>query len=101
VFVPAAAVETGGSQWKNGVLVHEMVHALDLAAGHYDQNEPVRERRAVFMQNIWRTHTGAELRTSYHDRFATLDFQNATKSNTVPKYLGYIFSRSDLPPPVR
>ncbi len=35
---------------KNGMLVHELVHALDLASGRYHRDSSVRERRVVFLQ---------------------------------------------------
>ncbi len=32
------------------MLVHELVHALDLASGRYHRDSSVRERRVVFLQ---------------------------------------------------
>jgi len=98
-FVPLSALQTGHGQWKNGVLVHELVHALDLATGHWNGDSSVRERRATFMQNLWRRDVGAPLRESYHGRFATLDYQHAAREGTITEYVGYILTRSDFPKP--
>jgi hypothetical protein len=59
----------------------------------------VRERRAVFMQNVWRAHLGRKLPTDYHGRFATLDYQDAARRGAVGELARYIFTRSDFPPP--
>jgi hypothetical protein len=97
VFVPRAALEIGGPRWPSGLLVHELVHALDLASGRYNRDYRVRERRATFMQNVWRSHVGSRLRTSYHGEFATLDYQYAARHGTIAQYAEYIFTRADFP----
>jgi hypothetical protein len=99
IFVPRSAVEPGSSRWKSGLLAHELVHALDLTSGRYNRDYTVRERRAVFIQNIWREHVGHPLRVSYHRAFATLDYQYASAHGQVTEYLHYLFSRADFPPP--
>jgi hypothetical protein len=99
VFVPAEAVVPGMGSWKSGTLVHELTHAIDLANGRYNPEVSVRERRATFMQNVWRSHTGAALRTSYHGRFPTLDYQEALRRGVVEEYAHHIFTRSDFPAP--
>ena len=99
VYVMRSGVQPGTRRWKNGLLVHELVHALDLATGRYHADGPVRERRAVFMQNVWRSEQGYPLRVDYHDRFATLDYQEAVKHGALARYAEYIFTRADFPPP--
>jgi hypothetical protein len=99
VYVPPDAVEPGKLHWKSGTLVHELTHAIDLANGRYSPTVTVRERRASFVQNAWRSHTGAALRTSYHGRFPTLDYQEALKHGAIDEYARYIFTRSDFPEP--
>jgi hypothetical protein len=99
VFVPPEAVDQRSSRWKDGTLVHELVHALDLSSGRYDRDVTVRERRAVFMQNVWRAHLGRKLRADYHGQFATLDYQEAARQGSVGQIARYIFTRSDFPPP--
>ena len=54
IYIPRHAVEPGSPRWKSGLLVHELVHALDLIEGRYHPSDPVRERRATFVQNVWR-----------------------------------------------
>ena len=99
VYVMRSGVQPGTRRWKNGLLVHELVHALDLAAGRFHADGPVRERRAVFVQNVWRSELGYPLRADYHDRFATLDYQEAAKKGALARYAEYIFTRADFPPP--
>ena len=78
---------------------HELVHAHDIAYGQYARENPVRERRAVFMQNVWRARLGTPLRPTYHGRFDTLDYQDALRRGTLSELEDYIFNRSDFPPP--
>ena len=99
IYVPPDVVETRSTHWKDGLLVHELVHALDLAYGRYDRSDRVRERRAVFFQNVWRAGLRYKLRTAYHGRFATLDYQEAVRLGTLADLERYIFTRSDFPPP--
>ena len=97
IYVMQSAVEPGSSRWKSGLLVHELVHALDLATGRYNRNWILRERRAVFVQNIWRTHVGFRLRDSYHGKIPTLDYQLASRRGSIPEYLDYVYTRNDFP----
>jgi len=99
VYIPQAALEPGSPRWRSGLLVHELVHALDLASGRYNRDYTVRERRATFMQNLWRHDVGSRLRVSYHGRFATLDYQFASEHGEIAAYAGYIFARADFPKP--
>lgn len=98
VFVPPNAVDPTNSH-KSGVLVHELTHAIDLAYGRYNKDATVRERRAVFIQNVWRAKVGGLLRTSYHDRFPTFDYQEAVRKSAIDEYARYIFTRSDFSSP--
>ena len=97
VYLPPGAVEPGDTNWKSGTLAHELTHAVDLANGRYDRDVKLRERRATFMQNLWRSHSGYTLRTSYHKRFPTLDYQEAVKRGDLDEYARFIFTRSDFP----
>jgi hypothetical protein len=97
VYIPLSALEPGASRWKSGLLVHELVHALDLATGRYNRDYTIRERRATFMQNLWRTHVGFKLRVSYHGRFATLDYQYASRHAAIDRYADFVFTRADFP----
>lgn len=99
VYVPPEAVEPGERFWKSGTLVHELTHAIDLANGRYSPTTSIRERRATFMQNVWRARTGYTLRTSYHERFPTLDYQEAARRGSMDEYARYIFTRPDFPAP--
>ena len=98
VYLNRDAVDDGSSHWNGGVLVHELVHALDLSTGRYNPDVRLRERRAVFMQNVWRQRVGYPLRSSYHGRFATVDYQRAAKHGEIADYGRYLFTRPDFPP---
>ena len=99
IYIPQSAIVPGSERWRSGLLVHELVHGLDLATGRYNRDYAVRERRAVFLQNIWRERTAFSLRTSYHAVFPTMDYQYAKSLGLTANYLEYIFSRSDFPAP--
>lgn len=99
IFIPQSAVEPGSHRWNSGLLAHELVHALDFATGRYHRDYTVRERRATFIQNIWRHQVNSPLRTTYHGRFPTMDYQYASKQGTIADYAEYIFSREDFPKP--
>ncbi|MBI4526795.1 MAG: hypothetical protein HY695_23610 [Deltaproteobacteria bacterium] len=99
IFIPESAVKPDSARWKGGLLVHELVHALDLASGRYNRDYTVRERRAVFVQNIWRHHVGYRLRVSYHGAFATMDYQFASERGAIAEYMNFILRRNDFPEP--
>ena len=99
IYIPQSAVEPGSSRWKSGLLVHELVHALDFATGRYNRNWMLRERRAVFLQNVWRARVGFRLRDSYHGKFPTVDYQFAAQQGSIAEYLDYLYSRNDFPKP--
>ena len=44
------------------------------------------------------SHTGAALRTSYHGKFPTLDYQVAVRRGVLAEYVRDIFTRSGFPP---
>ncbi len=58
----------------------------------------VRERRAVFVQNLWRARVGFPLRVAYHGQFPTLDYQYAASKGAIPAYANYVLTRADFPP---
>ena len=97
IFIPKSAVELGGPRWNSGLLVHELVHTLDLTTGRYNRDYTIRERRATFIQNVWRHRVGSQLRVSYHGKFATLDYQYALEHGTIAQYADYVFTRADFP----
>ena len=99
VYIQTVDVEPHDAAWKQGDLVHELVHAVDLAYGRYHADDTVRERRAVFLQNVWRARFGSSLRSTYHGRFATMDYQDAKRRGILNEYGQYIFTRADFPSP--
>lgn len=91
-------VDPSHKSFRFGTLPHELVHATDYTYGHFHQERQYRERRGVFVENIWRDMVGHPLRTNYHNRFDTLDYQKAKAQGEVETILRrYIFQRSDLP----
>jgi hypothetical protein len=99
VYIQVVDVDSRSAIWNQGVLVHELVHAVDLAYGRYHPDDTVRERRAVFLQNVWRARFGNSLRSTYHGHFATTDYQDAKRRGMLNEYARYIFTRADLPSP--
>ena len=97
IHLPPWGVDMASKRWSNGLLVHELTHALDLATGRYHPDNRVRERRAVFIQNLWRDRVGAALRVDYHGYFPTLDYQEAKRQRRIDEYVGYVFTRNDFP----
>jgi hypothetical protein len=82
LYLNPEALRPGAKRYRNGTLVHELVHAVDLAYGQYNADYAVRERRAVFMQNLARELNGYKLRGSYHERFPTRHYQEAKTAGT-------------------
>ncbi|NOQ14432.1 MAG: hypothetical protein GQ583_08160 [Methyloprofundus sp.] len=83
--------------YNSGTLIHELVHAHDLAYGKYNSNYTIREKRAVFFQNIWRDTHSKTLRTDYHERFETNEYQNAKQAGKLNKFVNYYFTHNDIP----
>jgi hypothetical protein len=87
-----------------GTFVHELVHARDLAYGLYNSNVKIRERRAVFFENMWRDEQGELLRPKYRGKYATLDYQKAVQAdkdghpNGVAAVTAYLLFHNDFPP---
>jgi hypothetical protein len=99
VYIQTVDLDPRNAAWKQGDLVHELVHAVDLAYGRYHADDTVRERRAVFLQNVWRARFRSALRSTYHGRFATTDYQDAKRRGIVNEHGQYIFTRADFPSP--
>lgn len=97
IYVHPDRVNPKHKSYESGVLTHELVHALDLAYGRYHSDGKVRERRAVFFQNVWRDHIGYKLRENYHGRFSTTDYQKAKSTNKIKDYVQWILSQNGLP----
>ena len=83
--------------YSSGTLIHELVHAHDLAYGQYSGDYSIREKRAIFFQNIWRHLQARKFRSHYHRRFKTVEFQEALNSKTVEEFVSYFFSYDDIP----
>ena len=92
IFINPDRIDPEHRSYRNGTLAHEFVHALDLAYGRYHRDYEVRERRAVFVQNIWRDLQEYKLRKSYHGRFPTREYQAARRNGTIQNILDRIFT---------
>ncbi len=97
IFINKNRITREHKTYKSGTLIHEFVHAVDLIGGKYHGDYKIRERRAIFFQNIWRSLHGKTLRADYHDRFKTLDYQNALRENSLEKFVNDYFSSNALP----
>ncbi|GAB6905884.1 hypothetical protein DESC_590149 [Desulfosarcina cetonica] len=52
IYINTDRITRTDKTYKRGVLIHELVHAYDLSDGKYHRSYPIREKRAVFFQNI-------------------------------------------------
>lgn len=87
-------VSPWGFLYKRGTLAHELVHALDRTYGRSHPNRQVRERRAVFVTNIWRDARGWYVAESYNGEFETLDYQRAKSQGAIQRCLDLILTVS-------
>jgi hypothetical protein len=89
MYLTLANVNPYWSESKRGVLVHEFMHAVDLAYGRIHVDPLVAERRAVFMENVWRDAHGWILSEWYHDQrlgsFETLEYQRAKRQGVIAR----------------
>lgn len=98
IYINVDRVLPSEKTYKRGTLIHELVHALDLVMGKYHHNYLVREKRAIFFQNIWREAHNKTLRSHYHNRFKTKEYQKALKKDEVDGFVDYYFKHNDVPP---
>lgn len=97
IYINPERIQLSSPSYAGGTLIHELVHAVDLASGRYHDDYRIREKRAVFFQNIWRNSQGKSLRRHYHNRFATLEYQQHALGNSIQSFVDYYFSLNDIP----
>ena len=97
VYINVNRITVKHKSYRSGVLMHELVHGFDDLYGLDNRDYSIRERRAVFFQNVWRTQHGKKPRHSYHKRFATLDYQSAKKAGLLDHYVQYMLHHNNLP----
>lgn len=97
VYINPDRVDPNNRTFGRGTLVHELVHALDLAKGQYNTDYMVREKRAVFFENIWRESHGHSLRDSYSGRFPTQEYQSKKASGRIAQFVDYYYRKNDIP----
>jgi len=98
IFINPLRVNKAHRSYRSGVLMHELGHGLDLAKGNYHGDYQFRERRAVVFQNIWRASIGHKLRTTYADRFSTLEYQVMEGDDeAITSWIDYYLENPDLP----
>ena len=97
IFINVNRINPSHKSYKNGTFIHEIVHALDLAKGNYNKDYSIREKRAVFFQNIWREKHRTKLRKDYHGRFKTLEYQNGITNGNISKFVDYYFNNNGIP----
>lgn len=97
IFINEHRIIKTHKSYRSGTLIHELVHAVDLVKGNYNGDYVIREKRAVFFQNIWRDKLGKSLRKSYHKRFSTDEYQNAIRDGGVTYFVRHYLSNNDLP----
>lgn len=97
IYINAHRITQTHKTYNSGTLIHELVHAYDLANGQYHSDYPIREKRAVFFQNIWRDTHSKELRAEYHGRFETNEYQEAKKLGKLNQFVKYYYAHNDVP----
>lgn len=87
IYLTLANVNPYWSESKRGMLPHELVHGVDLVYGRLHPDRLVRERRAVFMENVWRDVHGWPICERYFDgkiaSFETLEYRRAKKQGAT------------------
>ena len=97
IYINKNRINQNHKSYRSGTLIHELVHAYDLANGKYNRKYPIREKRAIFFQNIWRDTHSKKLRTHYHRRFETKEYQRAKNADKLNQFFEYYFTHNDLP----
>lgn len=97
IYLNPNRISKENKTYKKGILIHELVHALDLVSGHYNSDYIIREKRAVFFQNIWRDMNLIKLRSDYHGRFKTQEYEYMKKKGKVDMMVNYCLSHDDIP----
>ena len=97
IYINPKRIDPSHKSYSSGTLIHELVHALDLTSKRYHRDYVVREKRAVFFQNIWRQAHQREFREHYHWRFTTDEYQQAQKTGNIDDFIDYFFTYDDLP----
>ena len=97
IYINPKRISATDKTYSHGTLIHELVHALDLVNDHYHEDYVIREKRAVFFQNIWREAHGKRLRKHYHKKFDTLEYQQASENGRIGEFVEYYFTHDDLP----
>lgn len=97
IYINTNRITKTHKSYTSGTLIHELVHASDLANGKYHSSYPIREKRAIFFQNIWRNTHSKKLRTNYHGRFKTDEYQKAIKSGKIKQFVSHYFEYNDTP----
>ena len=97
IYINPSRILRSDKTYSHGTLIHEFVHALDMVSNRYHEDHVIREKRAVFFQNIWREAHGRRLRKHYHKKFETREYQQALEKNQVSEVVDYMFNHDDLP----
>lgn len=97
IFIVPGLIDPNDHNYGRGTLVHELVHAVDLAKGLYNREYPLREKRAGFFENIWREAHDYPLRTNYADRFPVIEYQVAKSAGGIEDFIEHYYNNNDVP----
>ena len=97
IYINVNRITPSHKSYKSGTFIHEIAHAVDLANGNYNKDYSLREKRAVFFQNIWRKKHNKKLRDDYHGRFKTIEYQSYFSNGKTGDFVRYYFSNNDIP----
>ncbi len=96
IYLSLGMVNPYWTEYKRGQLAHELTHAVDLAYGRMNPQRMVAERRAMFMENVWRDVHGWSLAEHYTDSklplFETLEYQRAKSRGVLARCVDIILT---------
>src|SRR5262245_6234765 len=100
IYLSLGMVNPYWTQYRRGQLPHELMHAVDLVYERVHPNRLVRERRAMFMENVWRDVHGWSLAEAYTDSklplFETLEYQRAKRQGLVVRCVDVLLTVSSF-----
>ncbi len=97
IYLRGGSVDPGNKAYNKGNTMHELALAVDLATGHYHADQNIREKRAVFFQNIWRDAHDKSLRNRFSGTCTTEEYAKAKANGQIDQFVAHYFSENDLP----
>jgi hypothetical protein len=100
IFLTPGMVNPHWIQYKRGLLPHELLHGVDIAYARMPRDRRLVERRAMFVENIWRDLHGWRLAEHYTDQtlelFETQEYQRAKARQAIARCMDVLLSVSSF-----